>query len=106
MKDPEHLLTWQGDLGVCTCGWSGLTPDDHARAHGMCGDCWGSGDSPYWRDGATGLCWGCGGDGSAVTERAHLEQAEKMERLLDAAALEDSAAFAEALDTPTPLHIP
>lgn len=68
-----------GGQARCPCGWTGNDADeaaDHARAYGMCGECWGSGTDAYP---CLGICHYCGGDLTADAEaagRAALDAAE------------------------------
>lgn len=83
MIDPEHFLTPKGNYGHCTCGWEGLATDIHAQQHGMCGECWGSGASPYWLDGGQSFCKACGGDGSSVTQQQRELLISQLEQQLE-----------------------
>lgn len=61
---------------ICSCGWGGTSDeaDQHAREHGLCGECHGSGEGPGQRyggdDSGIGPCHGCGGGRTAEAEEA------------------------------------
>lgn len=87
-EDFAHDIEAQGDWALCSCRWNGDTLEaaaQHARAYGICGECWGSGTDAYP---CLGICAYCGGDGTA--------EAEAIGRTAEAAAEAEISASEEA----------
>ncbi|GAA4626758.1 hypothetical protein GCM10023196_036300 [Actinoallomurus vinaceus] len=72
----------------CSCGWTGTSLDEggqHARDNGLCGECWGSGETADFLspdDSGIGPCPACNGRGTAAAEDANARAAEEFDRLM------------------------
>lgn len=101
-------------LLTCSCGFTGAETlgQQHARAYGMCGSCWGGGEAfDYFSDCGIGTCQSCGGSGTKADEdrmaevyaaaEAEIEQAEAEQAAAEAQA---EAMLAQYDDDPNPYH--